>query len=48
MLFGHPRENIHVNHSLEKLKVIYMNHFLFYAINSYQFKLVEQTDSSSF
>ena len=50
MLFGCPRQNI--NHSSEKLKVVYTKRFVFCAIINYQFKtselciietLVEQT-----
>ena len=50
MLFGCPRRNI--NHSSEKLKVIHIKRFLFYATSNYNFntgelenvgKLVEET-----
>ena len=50
MLFGCPRQNI--NHSSEKLNVIHIKRFLFYAMSKYNFKtselenvekLVEQT-----
>ena len=50
MLFGCPRRNI--NHSSEKLNVIHIKRFLFYAMSNYNFKtgelenvgkLVEQT-----
>ena len=50
MLFGCPRQNI--SHSSEKLNVIHIKRFLFYAVSNYNFntgeledveKLVEQT-----
>ena len=50
MLFGCPRQNI--NRSSEKLNVIHIKRFLFYAMSNYNFntgeledaeKLVEQT-----
>ena len=50
MLFGCPRQNI--NHSSEKLNVIHIKRFLFYAMSNYNLntgeledveKLVEQT-----
>ena len=39
MLLGCPKQN--VNHSSEKLKVIYIKHFLFYVSMNYQFKTRE-------
>ena len=50
MLFGCPRQKL--NHSSEKLNVIHIKRFLFYAMSNYNFnrgeledveKLVEQT-----
>ena len=39
MRFACPRQNI--NHSSEKLKVIYIRHLLFYVIINYRFKISE-------
>ena len=39
MLFGCPRQNI--NHSSEKLKVIYTKCSMLYAVINYQFKTSE-------
>ena len=42
MLLSCPKQN--VNHSSEKLKVIYIKHFLFYVRINYRFKTSEMKD----
>ena len=42
VVFGCPRQNI--NHSLEKLKVIYIKHFSVYARINYHFKTSEMNN----